>query len=371
MSRAAYIACVCLGMMMLSLVLTACGGRVVTMTPVMLPSLEGPAAKIDQLLNSLTSDGSFTGAVLVAQNGEVLLSRGYGLADRDRNFPNTPQTKYRIGSITKQFTAMAILILQDQGELKVQDRVCLYVPECPVTWQEITIHHLLIHTSGIPDWTDFPEYTTIRATPTVPLQTIGLFKDKPLVFSTGETWSYSNSGYDVLGYIIEQASGQSYETFLRQNIFEPLQMTNTGYEHDQGGLAKGYTGRHREWVQADYIDMSGPYAASGLYSTVEDLYLWDQALYTERLVSQELLNLMFTPHVRMPDSQYDYGYGWALGDRDGHFTAGHAGWIEGFTTKIRRYLEREDRATIIVLSNRDTTDVETIVDQIAQVLFPE
>lgn len=371
MSRGAYTVRVRLGVFLVSLALVTCGGLAVTVTPAAPPVLYGPAARIDELLSSSTEEEAFTGAVLVAQNGEILFSQGYGMADRGMNVPNTSYTKFRIASITKQFTAMAILQLQDQGRLKVRDRICPYLVECPALWQDITIHHLLTHTSGIPDWTDFPEYPTIRALPTAPWQTIGLFKDKPLDFSTGESWSYSNSGYDVLGYIIEQVSGQSYETFLQQNIFEPLHMTNTGYEYDERGLAKGYTGRHSTWIPADYIDMSGPYAASGLYSTVEDLYLWDQALYTERLIPQELLDLMFAPHVRLPESPYNYGYGWALGDRNGHFTEGHAGWIEGFTGKLRRYPAPDDRAVIILLSNRDTTDVEAIVDQVGEILFPE
>ena len=392
-----------LSLVVLSLILAGCGGPSVSVTqsptatesPSPSPTLEPEdlASKIDKTLNFLTERESFTGAVLVARNGEVLLSEGYGLADRDKNLPNTPQTKYRLGSITKQFTAMAILMLQAQNKLKGQDPVCRYIPECPAIWQDITIHHLLTHISGIPDFTGFPDYETTKATPSSPLQTIARFKDRPLDFKPGEKWSYSNSGYIVLGYIIEQASGQSYETFLQQNIFEPVQMKNTGYDHNDGSLATGYTGFYDHWEKADYLDMTIPYAAGGLYSTIEDLYRWDQVLYTEQLMSQELLNLMFTPQARIPASGLSYGYGWVVGEMNNHQAVSHGGGMEGFATAIRGYTDNsgngfkgngdivgfateitrytDDKVTIIILSNRDTTNVETASDQIAQAVLGE
>jgi CubicO group peptidase (beta-lactamase class C family) len=379
MFRYSYIDVIRLSLIMLSLMLAGCAGLSLPVTqsateqesPPRSPTLatEGPASKIDKILNSLTEREAFTGAVLVAGNGEVLLSQGYGLADRDKNLPNTPQTKYRLGSITKQFTAMAILMLQAQDKLNVQDHICRYISECPVTWQDITIHHLLTHTSGIPNFTDFRDYQATKATPSAPEQTIARFKDKPLEFPPGEQWSYSNSGYIVLGYIIEQASGLPYEAFLQQYIFEPLQMKDTGYDHNDGSLAIGYTGTHGLWREADYIDMTIPYAAGGLYSTVEDLYRWDQALYTEQLVSKDLVNLMFTPHADMPIADLSYGYGWAVGEMNNHRAVGHGGGIEGFATEIRRYID--DKVTIIVLSNRDTTGVGSTADLIAQAVFEE
>ena len=350
MCRYSYINVVRLNLIILCLMLASCGGS---------------ASKIDELLSSFAERDSFTGAVLVAQNGKVLLSKGYGLADWDKNLPNNPQTKYRLGSITKQFTAMAILILQAQNKLNVQDPICLYISECPTTWLDITIHQLLTHTSGIPNFIKFINYEATKATPSSPEQTIVRFKDKPLDFPPGEQWSYSNSGYIVLGYIIEQVSGQSYEAFLQKNIFEPLQMKDTGYDHNDGSLAIGYTGIL--WTEADYLDMTTPFAAGGLYSTVEDLYRWDQALYTEQLVSQDLLDLMFTPHEKMPVTDFSYGYGWYIGEMNDHKVVGHGGVIEGFATEIRRYID--DKVTIIVISNRDSTGVVNITDLIAQAVF--
>jgi CubicO group peptidase (beta-lactamase class C family) len=374
--------CVCnvihLSLLVLSLMLSGCIGPSVSITqpptalesppsPTVTP--ESPASKIDKALNFLTEREAFTGAVLVAQNGKVLLSQGYGLADRDKNLPNTPQTKYRLASITKQFTAMAILMLQAQDKLNVQDPICRYIPECPTMWQDITIHHLVTHTSGIPNFTDFRDYQATEATPSPPEQTIARFKDKPLDFQPGEQWSYSNSGYVVLGYIIEQASGQSYEAFLQQTIFEPLHMKNTGYDHNNSSLATGYTGTQGLWRKANHINMTIPYAAGGLYSTVEDLYRWDQALYTEQLVPQEFLDLMFTPHAEVPRSGLNYGYGWFVGELNHHQAVSHSGGIEGFATEIRRYID--DKVIIIILSNRDTTGIGSAADLIAEAVFGE
>ena len=371
-----YTAYVHLSVLLVSLMLMGCGNSSVSVTPSAIvtevpppsPTVAADAAsKIDKILTVHTERETFTGAVLVARNSEILLSQGYGWADRENQIPNTPQTKYRLGSITKQFTAMAILILQSREQLNVQERICRYLPECPDSWQEITIHHLLSHTSGIPDLTEFPDFDTFKARPSPPEQTIALFRDKPLDFQPGEKWSYSNSGYILLGYIIEQASGQSYEMFLQQNIFDPLQMTNTSYDHNDGSLATGYTGVSSHWEEPDYIDMTLPYAAGGLYSTVEDLYCWDQALYTEQLVSQESLDLMFTPHAKIAAFGLGYGYGWFVGQMNQHQAVSHGGGIDGFITEIRRYID--DKVTIIILSNRETTNVPQIADQIASIAF--
>ena len=321
-------------------------------------------SKINESLTNLFQTLDFSGAIFIAQDETVLLRKGYALADRDRAMPNTPQTRFRIGSLTKQFTAMAILILQNQGRLKVQDRICNYFSQCPAAWQEITIHHLLSHTSGIIDFTELAGFHHTKAAPTTPLQTIARFKDLPLAFTPGEMWSYSNSGYIVLGYIIEQASGQSYETFLKQNIFDPLQMTNTGYDHQDGSLAVGYTSG---WQKPDDIDMTVPFAAGGLYATIDDLYLWDQALYTEKLVPKTLMNLMFTSQVRMSGFEASYGYGWFIDTVDHRQAILHGGAIEGFSSYLLRHPAQ--KVTIIILSNCDTYNTVELAMTISSILF--
>jgi CubicO group peptidase (beta-lactamase class C family) len=321
--------------------------------------------EVDQFLNKQVENNLFSGAVLIAQNGAILVSKGYGLADRARNLPNMPQTKFRLGSLTKPFTAVAILQLQAQGKLNVQDHICQYIADCPAAWQAITIHHLLTHTAGIPDLTHFPDYAQTKTIPSTPTQTIARFKDKPLDFQPGTKWDYSNSGYIVLGAIIEQASGKTYETFLQENIFTPLHMLNTGYEHDKSMLATGYANANAE---AEAIDMSIPFAAGGLYSTVEDLVRWDQALDTEKLLPKPLLDTMFTAHAAIPNSDgASYGYGWVIGQQLGHSAIGHNGGIEGFVSSLNRF--PDDKVTIIMLSNQQDINPNAISNQLAGIVF--
>ena len=338
------------------------------MTATVAPTTTNPILpQVDAMLNQLVEANQFSGSVLIAQAGQVLVSKGYGLADQAQNLPNTPQTKFRLGSLTKQFTAVAILMLQAQGALDVQDPICNYLPDCPPAWQTITIHHLLTHTAGLPNFTDFPDYEASKQLPTTPEQTISRFQDKPLDFEPGEGWNYSNSGYIVLGLIIEQASGQPYADFLQTHIFTPLGMTSTGYEDDASQLAIGYANGA---TVADVIDMSIPFAAGALYSTVEDLYLWDQALATEKLLPQALLDAMFTPWAAIPESNgLQYGYGWLVGEQFGHQVVGHNGSIEGFAASFMRF--PNEQVVIIALSNLQATNPNAISQQLAQIVFEE
>jgi CubicO group peptidase (beta-lactamase class C family) len=332
------------------------------------PSAQDIISKADTYLSKLTKARLFSGSVLIARNGKVLVRKGYGEADREKHVMNTAQKKFRIGSMTKQFTAVAILILQAQGKLNIHDRICTYLSKCPATWQKITLHHLLTHTSGIPDFTSFPDYQTTQGSPSSPTQTIARFKKKPLGFQPGEKFSYSNSGYILLGAIIEQASGATYEAFLRDNIFVPLQMVNSGFDHNNSDLAVGY--RDQTSVPADFIDMSIPYAAGGLYSTVEDLYRWDQALYTDKLIPKNLRDMMFTPFALMPDrGGLGYGYGWVIGKKGNHPIVSHEGGINGFHSVIARY--PNDKIVIIILSNRQDMNLFEMHTQIAKMVFGE
>ncbi len=342
-----------------------------TATPQVLPSttatLDNVAEEIDAYLNFLVEANSFSGAVLVAQHSQILLSKGYGLANRAQGVLNTPQTRFHICSITKQFTAMGVLILQDQAKLSVNDPICGFLPECPSAWEGITIHHLLTHTSGILDFVDLPDYESSKSLPTTPIQLIARFRDKPLQFDPGMRWQYSNSGYIILGYIIEQVSGQEYGAFIQDNIFDALRMNNSGYGYNLDVLATGYTGTGNNWSEAEYIDESVPYAAGALYSTVEDMYRWDQALHTGQLIKQESLDAIFTPYAGSPIG--DYGYGWFITNKHHRRVVRHGGGGDGFITVIERY--PDDRVTLILLSNRETADIGTITDTIAEMIFRE
>ena len=328
----------------LALLLAAC-----TQQPGSFGFYSDRVAQLDGILSRMAADETFSGSVLIAQDGEVLLNRGYGSADREQGISNTPQTRFLIGSVTKQFTAMAILILQSQGRLNVQDPICRYIEDCPTAWKDITIHHLLTHTSGITFMVG-----NSGSLPITPAGLLALFKDSPLDFQPGERFNYSNCGYWVLGYIIEQVSGQSYEDFIQQAIFEPLDMHDSGYNQDASGLAVGYKDQYTIAAPTEESDSSFSYSAGALYSTVEDLYRWDQALYTDQLIPQDLLDQMFAPQISMyPDvvGSMVYGYGWFVLDDLGRQLVWHGGAIEGFRSVIFRY--PDERITIIILSNQE------------------
>ncbi len=302
----------------------------------------------------------------MAREGKVVISKGYGFPNLEHEIPNTPETKFRIGSITKQFTAMAILIPQEQGTLSVQDTVCRYVSDCPEAWQPITVHHLLAMTSGIPNFQNFPDNERYERLPTTVEATIERFKDKPLEFTPGERFSYTSSGYVLLGHIIEQVSGLRYEDFLRERIFDPLGMQNSGYDHPQTVLkhrASGYSRQGTRPINAVHFEMDTPHAAGALYSTVEDLLLWDQALYTEKLIPKASLETMFTV-FREP-----YAYGWIIADSFGHKMVTHGGTISGFRAAIVRF--PEEKMCIIVLSNIEEANTSQLTTDMAAIIFGE
>lgn len=321
--------------------------------PTSTPSFRDVAVDIDLRLTQLTENGEFSGSVLFAFDGTIFFEKGYGMADRTNNIPNMPQSRYIIASLGKQFTAMSILILQEQGKLNVKDLFCAYYPNCPDSWRDITIHQLLTHTSGIPTYTRFPEYPTWAEFPKTLDEIIAFFKDAPLAFEPGTSWTYSNSGYILLGYLIEHLSGLSYGDFLKTNIFEPLRMNNSGYEPERASdLVIGYNDKSNEPAFA--ISPTIPFSAGGIYSTVEDLYLWDQALYTEKLIPKASLEQAFTSWAVTSDTPGHYGYGWRIGEQDGHQTYYHGGLIDGYRAFIMRF--PDDHLTLILLSNQ--ADVE-------------
>ena len=264
-----------------------------TATHVPGPSAAEYASEADMFLKGFVDMGLFSGAILVARDEEILFSKGYGLADREQETPNTPQTQFRLVGIGVQFTAMAILILQDQGKLEVQDPICTYLSGCPAAWEPITIHHLLVRSSGLPGYISTLIEAGRLATPLPPEDVIALISDSPLEYRPGEKidfWVGGSEDY-LLAQIIEQASGVSYDEFLQQNIFAPLDMQDTGPVDAQANLALGYDNDSSHL--APVVDKSIVYGGAALASTVEDLLRWDQALYTEQLVPQALLDEMF------------------------------------------------------------------------------
>jgi CubicO group peptidase (beta-lactamase class C family) len=303
-------------------------------------------ARMEQVIQSFVADKQFMGAVLVARGNDILLDKGYGFANLEWNIPDSPKTKFRLGSITKQFTSASILLLEERGKLGVNDSVKKYMPDAPAAWDKITIFNLLTHTSGIPSFTSFPDYAKLEPFSATPAELVTRFRDKPLDFQPGEKWSYSNSGYVLLGYLIEKISGESYAQFVQDNIFKPLGMTDSGYDSNSAVIqnrASGYTQGQNGMVNAGYIDMTIPLSAGALYSTTEDLLRWEQGLFGGKLISPASLRKMTTPFKN------DYGFGLGIRTVNGQEQIEHGGGIEGFNTMLAYYVA--DKLTVVVLAN--------------------
>jgi len=332
--------------------------------------------QLDKLLNLYTEYGQFNGSVLVSEKGEVIYKRGFGMANMEWDIPNQSNTKHRLGSITKQFTAMLILQLMEQGKLKLDVPIVTYLPDYPKpNGEKITIHHLLTHTSGIPNYTSFPNFFKNESrNPYSPEEFVKVFADSTLDFTPGEKFSYSNSGYFLLGVIIEKVIGKSYEEVLKENILVPLKMKDTGYDHYNIILKNRATGYERSgssYINADYLDMSIPYAAGSLYSTVEDLYRWDLALYSEQILPKKYSDLLFTPFI--PAFGSHYGYGWVIGKapigntNDSLNVVNHGGGINGFNTIITRV--PSDKNLIVLLNNTGGAPLNEMSYAISGILY--
>ena len=272
-----------------------------------------------------------------------------------------------MGSITKQFTAASILLLQDRGKLNVDDLVKKYMPDAPAAWDSITIYQVLTHTAGLPSFTSFPDYTQFEGNATTPEKLLARFRDKPLEFQPGETWNYSNSGYALLGYLIEKISGQTYQEFLQANIFTPRHMTDSGYDSNFAIIpqrAAGYSpGRFGivGIMNTGYIHMSVPYSAGALYSTTEDLLRWEQGLFGGKVLSAASLQKMTTPF------KHDYGCGLFVRKVDGHNVIEHDGSIEGFDNALSYY--PEEKLTIVVLGNLNGPAPTRLERQLAAAMY--
>lgn len=324
------------------------------------------SARMEQIIQFYVSNKQFMGSVLVARDGKPLLSKGYGFANLEWEVPNSPESKFRLGSITKQFTAACILLLEERGKLNIQDPVKKYMPDAPAAWDKVTIYNLLTHTSGIPSFTGFPDYESTEATPTTPEKLVARFRDKPLEFQPGEKWNYSNSGYVLLGYLIEKISGQSYADFVQQNIFTPLGMKDSGYDSNSAIIphrAAGYSPDGKSQVNAGFIHMSIPFAAGALYSTTEDLLRWEQGLFSGKVLSAASLEKMTTPFKE------NYAFGLAVQTVDGHKEIHHNGGIEGFNTELAYY--PDDKLVVVVLANLNGQAPSQIARRLAEVMHGE
>jgi CubicO group peptidase (beta-lactamase class C family) len=323
-------------------------------------------ARMDEIVRYHVDNLAFMGSVLVARHGEVLFEKSYGSANLEWQVPHTASSKFQLGSITKQFTAAAILLLEERGALALDDRVASYVPDAPRAWRGITISHLLTHTSGIPDLLSLPEYPSFKRSPASVEQVVAFFRNEPLEFASGERMRYSNSGYVLLGLVIEQVSGQSYERFLSDNIFMPLGMRDSGYgSHTEivTSLATGYARRGRSFVKAEFIDIRVLHGAGALYSTARDLLKWTQGLFGSELLTAETLSRMTTPFMD------DYALGIEVREAHGSRVVEHGGGVEGFNTHLAYY--PDEKLMIVVLGNINGLAPERIAWQLGAVTLAE
>jgi CubicO group peptidase (beta-lactamase class C family) len=321
---------------------------------------------MEQIVDSYVTSKKFMGSVLVASRGKVVLSKGYGFANLEWNIPNSPQVKFRLGSITKQFTAASILLLEERGKLNTNDPIKKYMPDAPAAWDKITFYHLLTHTSGIPSFTGFSDYASLEPFPTTPEKLVARFRDKPLEFQPGEKWKYSNSGYVLLGYLLEKISGESYIKFLEENIFTPLGMKDSGYDSNTAILpqrASGYTPGANGPENAGFIHMTIPFSAGSLYSTTEDLLRWEQGLFGGKVLSEASLRKMTTPFKN------DYAFGLIVVNRNGRKLIQHDGGIEGFNTSLAYY--PDEKLKIVVLGNLNGSAPGAIAVNLAAVMHGE
>ncbi|TFW14112.1 serine hydrolase [Brevundimonas intermedia] len=303
-------------------------------------------ARMDQVVRASSDADAFSGAVLVARDGRVLLDQGYGLANREWNVPNDGDTKFRLGSLTKQFTAVAIMILNQQGKVDLDAPVKTWLPQASGAWDAVTVRHLLNHTSGMPDFTRFDDYEALKTRPATTAELIARFSDRPLDFAPGARFAYSNSGYVLLSAIVEAASGQTYADFVTANLFAPLGMSDSGYDRHDAILprrASGYTPGASGVVNADYVDMSIPTGAGALYSTTHDLLKWEQGLFGGRVLNPQSMTALTTP-VRD-----GYAMGLLVTQAEGKTLVWHNGAIEGFNTYMA--YDPGDRTAVIVLGN--------------------
>jgi CubicO group peptidase (beta-lactamase class C family) len=321
--------------------------------------------KLDALINAYAKLYKFNGSVLVAKNGEILLNKGYGYRNAADKVANNEQTIFQLGSITKQFTSAVILKLQEEKKLSVSDKLSKYFPDFP-KGDSITIEQLLTHTSGIYNYTNDRSFMENEVTKPTNRETImAMFKNKPLDFSPGTNWSYSNSGYSLLGYIIEAVTKKPYEQAVRKYIFTPLRMTHSGFDFTHLKSKEKATGyfklNDKEKVEAPIVDSTVSFSAGAIYSTTGDLYLWHKALQKNIILSGEQQEKAYTPVKNR------YGYGWSIDTVEGKRRVSHGGGIHGFVTNISRV--PADDICIVLLSNIGDPAISEIAKSIFAILY--
>lgn len=328
--------------------------------------------QIDQMLTNTFKVTEPGAAVIVMRDGQVILRKGYGLANLELGVPVAPEMVFRLGSITKQFTAVSILMLAEAGKLALSDDVTKYLPDYPTHGQSITLENLLTHTGGVKDLEFLPARLAVARQDLTPTELIALFKDEPLDFAPGTQWAYSNSGYILLGAIIEKVSGLSYAEFVQQRIFTPLGMEHSSFDNPTqliAGRVAGYARTEEGFANAEFMSLTQPYAVGALASSLDDLAKWDAALYSDKLLKQATLQRAFQSATLKNGRATGYGYGWAAGNYLGHSINEHNGGINGFSTQMIRL--PADKVYVAILSNCENcgTPLGSLAFKIAAMLI--
>lgn len=329
------------------------------------------AHEIGEMLSKYFKPGEPGASVIVSQRGAILFRKANGLANTETNVPLQPEFPLRTGSVTKQFTAAAIMLLAEQGKLSLADEIEKYFPEYPEPGRHITIENLLTHTSGIRNYTELPQFSVVLAKDVSPDDAIGFFKDAPLQFQPGHRFSYSNSNYFLLGKIIEKVSGISYQDFMQQQIFQPLQMHSTEIEIAASPVATviGYTQGRKGITKSPFYSMSWPFAAGAMRTSVDDLVRWDNAIRIGALLRRESWERMSKDFTLSDGSHTGYGYGWFIRRLRGSDALEHGGDIGGFSADTWRF--PKEQVFIAVLANSDSHEPapDTIAEKIAKIIF--
>lgn len=315
------------------------------------------AKEIEAVMSEIYKPGEPGAAIIIRRGGKTIFRKGYGLADLELGVKVEPDMIFRLGSITKQFTAVAVLMLAEQGKLSLQDEIGKYLPAFPTGDKQVTIEHLLTHTSGIKSYTNMEEWLAMWRKDMTPQEIIDLSKGKPLEFNPGERWNYNNTGYVMLGAIIEKVSGQTYEEFIKTHIFTPLGMNHSHYGSSERVIPRripGYQKGNDGIINAPYLSMTQPYAAGSLLSSVDDLAVWNDAVFSGKLLKKEWLDKAFTSYRLAGGESTGYGYGWFISGLRGHRCIEHGGGINGFTSYAMAF--PDDHLYIAVLTNSAIAD---------------
>ncbi|UKM66105.1 beta-lactamase family protein [Flavobacteriaceae bacterium GSB9] len=325
---------------------------------------------VDSLATTYVKPNGPGFTVLVMENGKEIIRQGYGLASLELSVRTTPQLIYKIGSLSKQFTAAAILKLEEDGKLSIKDNIQKYLPEYPNKGYNITIENLLNHTSGIPSFTERSDISDIEKTALTPEQIVALFKDEPLNFPPGSKYSYSDSGYTLLGLIIEKTSGLGYESFLVQNIFKPAKLKNTFCDNPEALIpnrTQGYSLDSLGFKPAQFMTMKVPFAAGNIISNVNDLYAWSKSLHSGDIISKSQLSKMFTSAQLTSGTSTGYGLGSFVKTFANETVYFHDGWIYGFVSS--QFYFPESDTFIFVLSNSTSIDAHEIASKIVAIVY--